>query len=86
MRCHVGSSSSYSSSDPSARHIVLIGTMAQPAHRKAKTERVFLCSSESANEGYPDKICDQVSGAVLDACLALQGGVRDGDEGQHCDA
>merc|ERR1712118_390162 len=26
-------------------------------------------SSESANEGHPDKICDQVSDAVLDACL-----------------
>ena len=22
------------------------------------------------NEGYPDKLCDQVSDAVLDACLA----------------
>merc|ERR1719372_22223 len=32
-------------------------------------ERVFLFSSESVNEGHPDKICDQVSDAVLDACL-----------------
>ncbi|CAK0902643.1 unnamed protein product, partial [Prorocentrum cordatum] len=36
----------------------------------AKGERVFLFSSESVNEGHPDKICDQVSDAVLDACLA----------------
>merc|ERR1719276_450457 len=36
----------------------------------AKTERVFLFSSESVNEGHPDKICDQVSDAVLDTCLA----------------
>ncbi|CAK0819738.1 unnamed protein product [Prorocentrum cordatum] len=43
--------------------------MAQPAQKKAKTERVFLFSSESVNEGHPDKICDQVSDAVLDACL-----------------
>jgi len=32
-------------------------------------ERVFLFSSESVNEGHPDKIADQVSDAVLDACL-----------------
>eukprot|EP00298_Acanthocystis_sp_HF-20_P005938 c15948_g1_i1.p1 GENE.c15948_g1_i1~~c15948_g1_i1.p1 ORF type:complete len:393 (+),score=175.83 c15948_g1_i1:22-1179(+) len=30
----------------------------------------FLYSSESVNEGHPDKLCDQVSDAVLDACLA----------------
>jgi len=33
-------------------------------------ERKFLFSSESVNEGHPDKICDQVSDAVLDTCLA----------------
>ena len=30
----------------------------------------FLFTSESVNEGHPDKICDQVSDAVLDACLS----------------
>jgi len=40
-----------------------------PAAKKAKVERVFLFSSESVNEGHPDKICDQVSDAVLDTCL-----------------
>jgi S-adenosylmethionine synthetase len=35
----------------------------------AKVERKFLFSSESVNEGHPDKICDQVSDAVLDTCL-----------------
>merc|ERR1711920_525597 len=35
----------------------------------ARTERKFLFSSESVNEGHPDKLCDQVSDAVLDACL-----------------
>merc|ERR1712113_1258669 len=35
----------------------------------AKCERVFLFSSESVNEGHPDKLCDQVSDAVLDTCL-----------------
>merc|ERR1719282_262394 len=44
--------------------------MAQPAEKMAaKGERVFLFSSESVNEGHPDKLCDQVSDAVLDACL-----------------
>ena len=43
--------------------------MAEPAVKKAETERVFLFSSESVNEGHPDKLCDQVSDAVLDACL-----------------
>jgi len=37
--------------------------------RVAAEERVFLFSSESVNEGHPDKIADQVSDAVLDACL-----------------
>merc|ERR1711906_95458 len=31
--------------------------------------RSFLFSSESVNEGHPDKLCDQVSDAILDACL-----------------
>jgi len=31
--------------------------------------KVFLFTSESVNEGHPDKIADQVSDAVLDACL-----------------
>merc|ERR1712149_148818 len=35
----------------------------------AKAERTFLFSSESVNEGHPDKLCDQVSDAVLDTCL-----------------
>jgi len=43
--------------------------MAEPATKKARTERIFLFSSESVNEGHPDKLCDQVSDAVLDACL-----------------
>eukprot|EP00878_Enallax_costatus_P016836 GHUV01017672.1.p1 GENE.GHUV01017672.1~~GHUV01017672.1.p1 ORF type:complete len:414 (+),score=80.44 GHUV01017672.1:112-1353(+) len=30
----------------------------------------FLFTSESVTEGHPDKLCDQVSDAVLDACLA----------------
>lgn len=32
--------------------------------------REYLFTSESVNEGHPDKFCDIVSDAVLDACLA----------------
>ncbi|XP_065188764.1 S-adenosylmethionine synthase-like [Sycon ciliatum] len=34
------------------------------------TDEVFLFTSESVGEGHPDKCCDQISDAVLDACLA----------------
>lgn len=34
------------------------------------TSRTYLFSSESVNEGHPDKFCDIVSDAVLDACLS----------------
>lgn len=33
------------------------------------TDSSFLFTSESVNEGHPDKLCDQISDAVLDACL-----------------
>ena len=33
------------------------------------TEETFLFTSESVGEGHPDKICDQISDAVLDECL-----------------
>jgi len=29
----------------------------------------LLFTSESVTEGHPDKICDQISDAILDACL-----------------
>ncbi|HTX79170.1 MAG TPA: S-adenosylmethionine synthetase N-terminal domain-containing protein, partial [Longilinea sp.] len=29
----------------------------------------YLFTSESVTEGHPDKLCDQVSDAVVDACL-----------------
>jgi S-adenosylmethionine synthetase len=40
-----------------------------PKRQKIAEERHFLFSSESVNEGHPDKLADQVSDAVLDACL-----------------
>ncbi|MGB7607794.1 MAG: S-adenosylmethionine synthetase N-terminal domain-containing protein, partial [Candidatus Sulfotelmatobacter sp.] len=30
----------------------------------------MLFTSESVTEGHPDKIADQISDAILDACLA----------------
>ncbi|RYP02951.1 hypothetical protein DL764_005477 [Monosporascus ibericus] len=39
-------------------------SMGQPRNPGA-----FLFTSESVGEGHPDKICDQVSDAILDACL-----------------
>ena len=29
-----------------------------------------LFTSESVTEGHPDKVCDAVSDAILDACMA----------------
>ena len=29
----------------------------------------YIFTSESVSAGHPDKICDQISDAVLDACL-----------------
>ena len=34
------------------------------------TSSKLLFTSESVTEGHPDKICDQISDAVLDACIA----------------
>ncbi len=35
---------------------------------KITVDHVF--TSESVSEGHPDKVCDQISDAILDACLA----------------
>eukprot|EP00731_Ephydatia_muelleri_P037949 Em0608g2a len=32
-------------------------------------ENTFLFTSESVGEGHPDKLCDQISDAILDECL-----------------
>ncbi|ODV61384.1 methionine adenosyltransferase [Ascoidea rubescens DSM 1968] len=40
--------------------------MTQPEYQDNDT---FFFTSESVGEGHPDKICDQVSDAILDACL-----------------
>ena len=33
--------------------------------------RRYIFSSESVGEGHPDKVCDTISDAILDACLSL---------------
>ncbi len=33
------------------------------------SKRKYLFTSESVGEGHPDKLCDQISDAVLDACI-----------------
>ena len=35
-----------------------------------KESNKILFTSESVSEGHPDKVCDQISDAILDACLA----------------
>ncbi|MCL2792937.1 MAG: methionine adenosyltransferase [Spirochaetaceae bacterium] len=40
----------------------------------------YLFTSESVSEGHPDKICDQISDAVLDACLTVDPHSRVGCE------
>ena len=36
----------------------------------------YLFTSESVTEGHPDKICDQISDAILDAILAQDPNAR----------
>ena len=43
------------------------------------SDETFLFTSESVNEGHPDKLADQVSDAVLDACLAQDPNAKVGE-------
>ena len=36
----------------------------------SKNRSTHVFTSESVSEGHPDKVCDQISDAILDACLA----------------
>lgn len=40
-----------------------------------KADHLYF-ASESVGEGHPDKLCDQVSDAVLDACLKVDPNAR----------
>jgi S-adenosylmethionine synthetase len=44
---------------------------AKELHVLANNTDRFLFTSESVTEGHPDKIADQISDAILDACLAV---------------
>src|SRR6187402_2483664 len=39
------------------------------AATKTRMSKNYIFSSESVGEGHPDKVCDTISDAVLDACL-----------------
>ena len=48
----------------------------------------FLFTSESVNEGHPDKLADQVSDGALDAILAQDPDAKvaiNGDQDEHGD-
>lgn len=47
-----------------------IDQAAKVAALRAEGKESFLFTSESVGEGHPDKICDQVSDAILDAHLS----------------
>src|ERR1700750_3500053 len=47
------------------------GYLIQESFALANTTVRFFFTSESVTEGHPDKIADQISDAILDACLAV---------------
>ena len=50
----------------------------------ATEHSTFLFTSESVTEGHPDKICDQISDAILDAAgRCNEGALRVRDHGDH---
>ena len=48
----------------------------------------YIFTSESVSEGHPDKICDQISDAILDACLEqdkkFKSSLRNYSQKQQC--
>ena len=49
---------------------IYAGTGPQTGSGKGKRMEKYIFTSESVTEGHPDKICDAVSDAILDACVA----------------
>ena len=49
------------------------------------TSPSLMFTSESVTEGHPDKMCDQISDAVLDACLEQDPHVARGLRNRHQD-
>ena len=60
---------STSENAPAAAAAAAAATAAATSPPSGGDANTFLFTSESVNEGHPDKLCDQVSDAVLDACL-----------------
>jgi len=50
--------------------VPILGAMGD-GHMEGKSGESFLFTSESVGEGHPDKMCDQISDAVLDAHLKM---------------
>ena len=45
---------------------------AQVIHQASPTNDEYIYfASESVGEGHPDKLCDQISDGILDACLKV---------------
>ena len=40
----------------------------------------YIFTSESVSEGHPDKVCDQISDAILDAYLSIDKNAKVGCE------
>lgn len=40
-------------------------------HKSGALRKQYIFTSESVSEGHPDKICDQISDAIVDACLTV---------------
>src|SRR5215469_5768737 len=38
-------------------------------NKSSEGQRRYFFTSESVSEGHPDKLCDQISDAILDACI-----------------
>src|ERR1700686_285191 len=55
---------------PVIEFIVFLHTMCTKEKHNLASKNRYLFTSESVTEGHPDKIADQISDAILDACLA----------------
>ena len=52
------------------------------------SHRNYLFTSESVSEGHPDKVCDQISDAIVDAFLAndIKLGIEDDSQTNRASA
>jgi S-adenosylmethionine synthetase len=60
---------------PAGRKILRFDNFPHPTYQNIvislyNMPRRYIFSSESVGEGHPDKVCDTISDAILDACLA----------------